>query len=79
MEEELENCCGVLDYQKPLKVVDQIVTLGPHKARDEVMNANRKNVLIVGSVEDHGSPLWQERVGALARGSRVRVPRVSVA
>src|ERR1700733_10199510 len=54
MEEELENRCRVLDHQKSLDVVDQIVTFGPHKARDKVMNPNRENIFIMGSVEDHG-------------------------
>src|SRR5579862_5891689 len=56
MEEELENCCGVFDHQEPLQVVDQIVTLGPHTAGHEVLNPNRKNVLIMRPIEDHCLP-----------------------
>ena len=52
MQIELENV-GVVRHEVLLEVVDAVVASRPDLFRDEVMNADDQNILIMRAVEDH--------------------------
>ena len=52
MQKELENV-GFVINQVFLEVVDQIVAAGPDIFRDEIVNANDEDILVMRAVEDN--------------------------
>src|SRR5262249_26387158 len=53
---EFQDARAVLD-QHFLEIVDQVVTLGPDRARNQVMNAYHEDILVVRAIENRDLPL----------------------
>src|SRR5262249_10594194 len=66
MEKKLQDR-GVVSYQTCFEVVDQVVTLGPHRMRYKFMHPHHKHIFVMRSIEDHNF--------AFARGTSVSSPQ----
>ena len=75
-QEELDDRRALVD-ERPLPVVDLVVALRPDHLRDEVVDPDDEDVLVVRAVEDRDLALGRRRAGGPATGSRGRARRRS--